>query len=212
MRFRVNDRVSVSIKGTTANVEGMVKLVDTETEGDTAEVKFLILYDVAIDGHTEGFHTADELRLVHGAEDTRPPLEAVSVKEPSMSDYRDKLTARMNTIYDALYCKSEVEESWVRRVTPKGVYQLQMALSSMSLRDIYELYGEISAQVFILMVLGDNPRRLEESRNLAREMMHAVLCYGCFMNYDGNAKDRFRKMMDERIREYGEGRGSGEGD
>jgi hypothetical protein len=204
MRFRVNDRVIAWIDDLKASIEGVIQSVETEAEGDTAEIKFLVTYDVEVGGRTEGFHEIHDMRLIQGAEDKAPPLsQSPSLQQsdlPTLNDYRTKVGARTNTAFDALFCKSETGESWLLKVTPKGIYLLQESLKGMTLRDISELYGDIQRYVFSLMIVGGEFEKMNAYRNLSREILHAVLCHGCYIDYDGSAVERFKSMMNEHPR------------
>jgi hypothetical protein len=151
-RFRVKDKVSVEIEDLNVSVRGVVKKIeeDPDDDADLCEVRFLVQYDVPIDGRTEGLHAVHELRLIHGEDDTRPEQKEEQKRVddlPTYKDFRIKVEARMNTAFDALYCKEETKEKWTHHVTVKGQWLLHLQLCSMSLLDIAQLYGELPESV-----------------------------------------------------------------
>lgn len=214
-RFRCKDKVEVNISELNVIVQGTVEEIQSDTEGSLAEVKFLVKYDTMIDGKVAGLHTVDEMRLIHGAEDIAPPssignpsMPGVVIRPPLLfDDYHAKVTARLNTAFDALYCKSETKETWLVRATTKGRYLLRQALLNMSLKDIYDLYGALQAEIFGQLLAGGKPERLHKYRVLSLEILHACMMEGCFQDNDGKAIERFRNMLDEYDRpgETGEG-------
>jgi len=199
-RFREGDRVSATIPDCEgATVPGVVKKVETSEESDTEELVFLVEYDVPVDGRNEGFHAVHELRLIPGENDKAPPSTPEEPKSslPSYEDYRSKVTARMNTAFDALFCKRETEERWEDVVTIKGQYLLRLQLQRMTLLDIAQLYGELERGIFSLTITGLNPGLRDAYRNLSREILHACLIEGCYLDVDGQAVRRFRKSLGE---------------
>ena len=204
-RFRKTDRVQVEIPLLEGEDEitGEIVSIEENADDDTVDMLFLVKYDSEVDGKLEGLHSVSELRLIQGEEDKAPDRaeeenltkDLKSGDLPSYSDYRTKMASRINTLFDALFCKSEDGERWEHIVTTKGQFLLHAQLRTMTLVDISQAYGELQMQIFSLMVCGESPDLLGSYRSLSREVLHACLCEGCYRDIDGNGVERFRKMM-----------------